>query len=883
MGITKIAGASGLFSANTSWHDVSSTAENDSEAASATPPTSSGATSRSASFVLAAAAVDAVAIKIASRVTSPTGTVTVKLRNVTTSTDALTLAVNANTLPAVGTSVTPSGWIVFAFGSTVTPNGTDSYCIDIIQSVSSQVVVYSSSGNDWAREVRLSAASAAAPAVGDKLIINGEKTGATSINTWTITYDNTAATIWGASAAGNAIYVGCDGILSQQVTASTAYVLNFLGRFLVGGGGIWQFAGNAAMPSTSSLVVTAQNAANVDCGYEWGAQGNINLGGNPLTFVMTKLAADAAGSATSLTTADSTGWLNGDVIAIASTTQNKSECESKALGANASGTAIGTIAALTNAHSGTNNSNGDIRAELGNLTRNVKLQGNSATLGSYINIHALAVVTLRYVEFTKLGSATALKHGFDIATTTGTFDCQYCSIHDCTVTGSLGFNVTSASGSNITISNNVTYNIQSFHIQNVATSGVQTYNGNLCILNASTMIIFLADAGSVYTNNTAVGATSDGISISESAAIGTFSGNIGHSCVTRGITTINYPSGTISGGAAWRNNNIGLHIQTGVTIKQPLTISGMTIFGNTTRGILVSSSAVGCLITGCTIDAGVTVTQPIGIDFNPGPFSIGPLYIENTTFGVTNHHATADMSVFTVGALMVFLSNCNLASTTPLANIANLIQGTYIEAAKYQQSTGNHRMWQAEGILSIDTAIYDTTPSLRMTPAIQANSSTKMASAPLGMGFQVPVASGNTLTVTVKVRKSVVGDGTAYNGTAPRLIVRKNVAAGIAADTVLATDGGTGSTPGTAWGSGGTAELLTGTTAAVTDDAVLEFIVDLDGTTGWVNVDTWTVTGQLTSSLGTERVWFNGVPTTGFPAAGGGLMMHPGMMGRMKA
>jgi hypothetical protein len=70
------------------------------------------------------------------------------------------------------------------------------------------------------------------------------------------------------------------------------------------------------------------------------------------------------------------------------------------------------------------------------------------------------------------------------------------------------------------------------------------------------------------------------------------------------------------------------------------------------------------------------------------------------------------------------------------------------------------------------------------------------------------------------------------NGNRARLIVKANPAAGIAADTVLAT---------ATVSSEGAFELLSGTTAAVTDDAVLEVYVDCDGTTGWVNVDDWSV------------------------------------------
>jgi hypothetical protein len=91
------------------------------------------------------------------------------------------------------------------------------------------------------------------------------------------------------------------------------------------------------------------------------------------------------------------------------------------------------------------------------------------------------------------------------------------------------------------------------------------------------------------------------------------------------------------------------------------------------------------------------------------------------------------------------------------------------------------------------------------------------------------VNNSGTVTVSVYTRKS-----TSYNGAEPRLIVRANPALGanFDSDTVLDTHTAAVDT----W------EQLSGTTASVTDDGLLEFIVDCDGTVGFVNVDDWSVT-----------------------------------------
>jgi len=78
----------------------------------------------------------------------------------------------------------------------------------------------------------------------------------------------------------------------------------------------------------------------------------------------------------------------------------------------------------------------------------------------------------------------------------------------------------------------------------------------------------------------------------------------------------------------------------------------------------------------------------------------------------------------------------------------------------------------------------------------------------------------------------VYEDGT-YNGNRARLIVKRNTALGITADTVLDT---ATVASDLAW------EGLTGTTVAVTDNGTLEFTVYLDGTAGNLYVGSFSAT-----------------------------------------
>jgi hypothetical protein len=154
---------------------------------------------------------------------------------------------------------------------------------------------------------------------------------------------------------------------------------------------------------------------------------------------------------------------------------------------------------------------------------------------------------------------------------------------------------------------------------------------------------------------------------------------------------------------------------------------------------------------------------------------------------------------------------------------------SFIKSQKHDQTTGTHKTWKKYGVIETDSAVnmYRTAaPSMRMTPN---NATFKLESG----SFKVNVNSGQTCTPSVYIRESLVGDGTDYNGSRARLILKRNDAIGIIADAVIDTATNT---------SEGDFEQLTGTTAAATDDGVMEFIIDCDGTTGWINIDDFTAT-----------------------------------------
>jgi hypothetical protein len=114
------------------------------------------------------------------------------------------------------------------------------------------------------------------------------------------------------------------------------------------------------------------------------------------------------------------------------------------------------------------------------------------------------------------------------------------------------------------------------------------------------------------------------------------------------------------------------------------------------------------------------------------------------------------------GRRVTVLRNTKLGAATEVATPSNLSNNGFIASEKHDGTAGNHMTWMKNGKVQTDTTIFNTlSPSMRMTPT---SASLKLESAYQFQGMKVAVASGATVTIAVYTRKSVVGDGTAYNG-----------------------------------------------------------------------------------------------------------------------
>jgi hypothetical protein len=785
----------------------------------------------STTFTGVSSTLDGLAIKVSSRSAAPTGTFSIQL--------AVGGVAVTNTTVTINVADIPNGieWLFMKFPANVTLVGATTYTVQAKSTTAAQVALFrkSATANDWTFALRTTTTQA--PAAGDSMIVGGEWDSAGVNSSWTVTMNNTAATVFGSGTTGTeAVSVNANSTFTWGVAASTAYVLNIAGALYINNAGTYSQGTLATpIPSTSSGALNIVQTANVQFGIEARAGSIFNTGGNPITN-NALLAADAAATATSLTTNVSTGWKSGNNIALASTTRTRTDAEAKTLTADAVGTTL-TINALTNAHSGTSPTQG----ELINLTRNVSIFGTSTALQAYININATATVNIQATECYNMGSATALKRGIDVGTTTGSCTINNCSMHDYVVTGSIGANFNSGAGNNFTFTNNVMYNIAANGLVTAGTSGTTYTINNIIVIAAGQAAasagINIGDlGGTTITNLNGNSCQGPGVQLADNGAVatnifGTLSGFTGHSNSTFGVSLVNVtgvtnnPMGLFSTLLCWRNGSNGLNISNTFTII----VDTVTAFGNTTSNITIGGTECDNVsLKNMTINAGVTLTCPIGLNITSDCHEI---YVDSSSFGATTTHATGDINVSGTNFFpRIVTRNTTLSSPTQVAGSTSMTEGGFISLAKLNGTAGNHKTFRKYGTIIPDTVIFNSGgTSTRLTPN-NALANDKLQ----GTIRRFAVNSGTTATVTVFLRKSVAGDGTAYNGNQPRLMLRLDPAVGVTGDSdiVLATADNTYN---------GTWKALTAVTPAITDNAAFQIYIDCDGTTGWINVDDWAV------------------------------------------
>ena len=800
--------ANGNFTASSTWKVIDSTSYLNSEAANTSLST---APSVGTAFTPGAITIEGVGIKINTRNATPSGTMTLSLRNATTF-----VLVPGTTVTINVSDISPNGvtWIYFKFPSTVTLAAATPYQTILTTSVNAQVNVFTASGTNHSRYLVTS--TNAAPAATDTLYIVGEQLGAGSATLYTVTMDNTAATVFG-TLVNTALQIGQGGTLGYGVAASTAYQFIAAGPVAVYAGGTMTIGTSAnPIPSTS----TARLQMNVTTtGQNW----LFIRGGTFTTHGAAKtdraiLAANAAAGATSLTSNVATGWLSGDQIAIAPTTATPGS-DFRTLASNASGTNVTLTAGIGAARTlvgGTYS----IEAEIINVTKNVLIIGTSRTNVYNWTLQGNPTINCQNTEFRFTGSMTTpAPLGGSVAFTS-------CSFHQTTVTILPGNTVT-----NFTVDSCVFFDVGVICSGAFSGAAANRFNAQIrnCWVIGANGNVFNAAQYVVMDNCRVVSTTGVGFIFGDGQDRRTNSfieanNLLVHSC-NNGNGGILFSAFYSNPASIFNNFRVyGCSAGFGLLLSNAnnVTIEDVVLYGNTTYN-LSTGNVTECVFRRFDMQAGPTSPSSRGIFLQA--LSVNNIY-ESCTIGNIQPHSVADIRTGSVFGSYNIFRNCLFGSTTEIEGQILQSNGSFVRSARHDQTAGNHRTWKLEGTISADNVIFRSAPrSTRLTPLVSNERLT-------ADNKLVAVKSGQTVTASVWVRKSVIGDGANYNGSQPRLMLRFNAATGAGtSDTVLAT----------MTGANGVWEQLIGMTPAATDDAAFEVYVDCNGTAGWVNVDDWRV------------------------------------------
>lgn len=807
---------SGNFTASSTWGVVDTTAIVGETATQAV----TNAFLSGANFTPTAGTYLGIGIRVLQTASVPVGTFTARLSIAGVAIAGTTVTINVSDLFNGTNSM--GGWVFFKFPAPVVLAAVATN-VDLQCSTTGQVTCYrGSTANNWSR--LLVSNVNAAPVAGDSLVIKGEYTGAGTSNTFTVTMDNTAATNFAQ------VDVAGKGILDFETTAATAYQLRMAGIMYITGQGQLNVGTLATpMPASSSGTIRFVNTTNVDFGMEIRGNAIVNTYGDT-KIGRAYLDADAAVAATTITTDVSTGWLSGDEIALASTTITVAQTENKTLSANAVGTTV-SVAALGFAHSGSN----PTKAEIINLTRNVKITGTSLTLGAYVNnINGpTATISFNYTEFQFLGSGTANKRGVECSTTgVGSYTINGCSFRNFEVSSAFGVLI-GTSVTNLTINDCVFYRINASAVTFSASA-----QASVSVTNCWAFTNILA-GNALFTYSSPLPTLSGIVAVSSFSGFGitistndmvlsTISNITCHSNGAGGISIVaNSQLSTppsISNLTTWRNNSNNIVVNG----SNNIIIDTINAFGASASNIrFITNASTDIQIKNATVNAGVTTLAFDGIRF---AISCDKISVINSTFGTVTTHPSADInSTFNRGFLGANFYNCQFGSANEVIGLNIASYNSYVASSKHDGVSGSFIVYTPLGRITKDSVIFDATnlglsDSTRLTPTSVASKMTSEKT--------VAVPSGRALKITVGVRTSVIGDGAAYNGALPQLVVKKNHSLGLTTDTVLTT---------ATVASSGAFEFISGTTPVATDNGAFVFCVTCNGTTGWVNVDSWIV------------------------------------------
>lgn len=831
-------GASSILWTSASFKTVDGTSYLKSETASTSTTTSFVASS---AFTPGAITIEGILLRVKGTTAIPTGTFSVELFNSTGALSIATVTCNANDIINNNTSF-DGGWVYFKFSAPQLLIAATNYQVRVKSSVSGTVTVYrDATAGNWSRGLVTS--TTASLAASDDVIICGDITAAATTTVNTITFDYTGANAY------NSVEVGCYGKVICQNSASTNYrlTINSAGILRISHNGIFEIGNSTTrIDSTSSFWLTLTCATNGNNYIEVRNKATFRMFGATKTRSCL-LAANAAVSATSLTTDISTGWKSGDELGIAGTGGNTQQ-QQRTLSVDASGTTLTISAGLTNAIEGVS----PIQADIVNLTSNVRILGTSFSLCGWTKMYNASTYDVDQVEYKFMGAPSnqaAITFGNASASTLA-------SVKNCTFWSGNSSYIVSGVYIGIIVDGCCFYNSTSFAGNFSMATGGDSITRNIIIIGGTIGLYTGGNTSLSTVTNIKVTNCTTAINLVNSSGLQEVAVNIlnyltAYRC-GNGILIANssvYTNHTISNLLLYRNT-VGMNLGTNCS---NVTFDTFTLFGNQYNLFLssVTSSVPGVQATKFVngdIQAGSGTVSQYGV-YGPINSTYLECRFERCNFGTVTQHSICDIYLL-IGYVNMHFNNCNFGSLS-IANQTSLLYSSKLTFQRLNGTAGNHRNYKGTGTIINDTTIYDGSPSsLRLTPN---QASFKLPSTV----FQIAVANGGVATISVKVRKSVVGDGTAYTGNQPRLILKSNPSAGSTYNSDIVCATATNAANG-AW------ETLSYTLpSAVTDNVGMEFYIDCDGTTGWVNVDTF-----VSNNNNSMTYYMNGEPMQDIASVG---------------
>jgi hypothetical protein len=830
--------ANGNLTSSSTWAAIDGTSFNRSSAARSFLTTSFVASS---TFTPGAITVDGIGVWVGSKAALPSGTVTAELFNSTDSLSVDSTTINVADLAAGSYISLECGWHFFKFASSHFLIAGKAYSVRLKTSVGSQVEIMSNSGTNWSRFLRTT--TNAAPTTGDDLLIQAEYTGAGARTDRTVTMNSTAATDYGSAQNSTdlpALALSQGGTLSCGTAASTAYIFRISGYVLLYNGGTFAF-GTVAAPVPRGSTADFQ----IDCGFDGQFAVYVENGGN---FIMqgqsrtsgknitrTKLTANAAVSATTLNVANDTGWLSGDQIVIAPTEMGTGTPDVKTLSGNAGASSMTLGSGLARSKLGT----APLRAGVALITRNVSMHATNASFRTAIYFNPSAVCDCDWAEFYYLGNSTPSKQGFQCATTTGSVNIDYCSFHE--FNGWTFHPVPGCTG-NWAVRHSVFYKTD-IPLANDGGGTNWIFDDNIAIQGFTSPLYqcsFFGSVGGTFTSNEVAAAPQNGAYFNVAGTLGTFSGNEFYSCGASGVFWNALAKGIFATATSWHNGSSGYRPVDGI-IFDTCAACGNDLGATKTNWWYEATGIVRNALLNCTASGTTTNATTYGIEFDGGAGATGNYYI--TVIGTDLVGATSGVLAKSSYAARcsqpgqlpyIDAENCKLTGTSGLIDqLSTLVWDTvfepynlrrlplptslpYIKCQRLDQTDANHQAFYPTGTVKTNAATFHTAaPSEELKPL---SASIKLESG----RFLIPSNDGETRSVTVYVRKD-----SSYNGSAPRLMMRRQDSIGIAADTVCdALSVGVNT-----W------EALTYMTPAANEDGAFEFYVDCDGTAGSIFVD----------------------------------------------